>query len=225
MTRSDSALQKYDPSQELTRPKHERFAQLVALDMPSLQAAREAGYEWNGTPTGNAANARRLAQRRRIRERVKWWRGNQAAEVMAEKRRLLEEQLWLYRGTDIADFYETVEEPIFDRHGNVVADEEGKPLTRAVQRLRPFCELSRDQRRQIKSLTYTEKGRPNLELYSALDANRDLRKLNGLDMQRSDDGEENITRMSDEELHEALARQAAELGINVTLSYDGAPRA
>jgi hypothetical protein len=205
----------------LTRERHERFALLVAAGVPVLPAARHAGYDWNGTPEGNAANARRLAQRRKIKARVEWWRGNRDAQVLAELRRLVESRLLLWHETDIGDYFETREEPIFDRQGNAVCDAGGNVMTRPVQRLKSFEDMTPEQRKAIKSLTYTDSGKPNLELYSAENANKELRKLNGLDMQRLADEEENLSRMSDEELHEALGRQAAELGINVTLSYEG----
>src|SRR5713226_2187048 len=138
MTQPDSRSLMSPAAAPLTRPKHERFAQLVALGMPALQAAREAGYEWNGTPVGNAANARRLSQRRAIKARVAWWRGNQDADILAEKRKLIEERLWLWHQVDIGDFYEDVEEPILDDDRNPVLDDEGHSCMRIVQRLRPF---------------------------------------------------------------------------------------
>jgi hypothetical protein len=225
LTQSDSP-----PSKALTtgaeplQERHERFAQLVSVGVPVLPAAYRAGYNWNGTPEGNAANARRLAQRRKIKNRISYFRSNRDAAVLAELRSLVEHRLTLWHETDIGDYFETREEPIFDKQGNAVCDPDGHVMTRCVERMKPFSELTVEQRKAIKSLTWTDSGRPNLEFYSAENANKELRKLNGLDMQRASDEEENFSRMSDEELHQALGRQAAELGINVTLSYEGAGR-
>jgi len=179
MTQTDSQLSFV--SFPLPRDRDERFAQLYALGIPPLAAARAAGFDWNGTKEGNEGNARRLAQRPRIRGRIAYWRHNRDAQVQLELRRLIESRLLLWHETDIGDYYEERQEPFLDPKGNPVLDGDGNPIMKVVQRLKPFSELSSEQRRAIKSLTYTERGRPNLELYSALDANRDLRKMNGFD--------------------------------------------
>lgn len=184
MTQTDSQLSVV--SQPL-KERDERFARLYALGIPALEAARASGFKFNGTLEGNAANARKVAQRKRIRDRVAFWRNNRDAQVQAELRRIIESRLLLWHETDIGDFYEDREEPMLDPKGNPILDEYGHPVMRVVQRLRPFSEMSREQRRAIKSLTYTDRGRPNLELYSALDANRDLRKMNNFDAPVSPD--------------------------------------
>jgi hypothetical protein len=49
------------------------------------------------------------------------------------------------------------------------------------QRIKLFSELTPEQRLCIHSLTYTEKGKPNLKLYDKQDASKALRQLLGLD--------------------------------------------
>jgi hypothetical protein len=179
MTRSDSH------GAEPLRDKEERFAQLYALGLPALEAAQKAGWRWNGSPQGNAGNARKIAHRPSVRARVAYLRANRDKEAMAELRHIVHDRLMLWHEVDIAEFYETREEEVmFEGEAVMVLDDEGRPvrpLTRLVQRLKNFADMTIEQRKAIKGLKWTETGRPNLELYSALDANRDLRKMNGFD--------------------------------------------
>lgn len=197
------------------REKEERFARLYAIGVPPIECARAAGYDWNGSAEGNAANARRLSQRPKVRARINYLRENRDREVREELRRLTEQRLLLYHENDIGDFYEEREEPWTDKNGNPVLDGEGNPIMRIVQRLKPFSEMTREQRRAIKSLTYTERGRPNLEFYSAFDANREIRKMNGLDMPLTP--EQNADKkMSEDEALIKLAQSAAALAEKIT---------
>lgn len=193
------------------REKEERFARLYAVGVPALECARAAGYRWNGSCEGNAANARRLAQRPKIRARIAYLRENRDKEIREELRRITEQRLMLWHETDIGDYYEEREEPFTDPKGNPVLDGEGIPVMRIVQRLKPFSELTREQRRAVESLTYTERGRPNLKLHSAFDANRDLRKMNGLDTPLSPDQQKSESEMSDDEALINLAKTVAAL--------------
>lgn len=126
---------------------------------------------------------------------------------MAELRHLVHDRLVLWHEVDIGDYYEKREEPMLDGNGEVVRNDDGALVMRTVQRLKDFSDLTPEQRRAIKSLTYTEKGRPNLELYSALDANRDLRKLNGFDAPTK--SEDKVHLSADEALDELLKKAAA----------------
>jgi hypothetical protein len=162
-------------SEPLRNDKHERFARMRALDMPLLPSAREAGYELM-----TAGNAAKLHRNPEIRARIAWLT-RQEEEVLREKRRMLEERQWLIHDADIGDFYEIVEEVIEDEHGNPVGDAAGKPMMRRFQRLKLFDQMSRELRMCIESLSYTEKGKPNLKLYSKAKANEELRKMAGID--------------------------------------------
>jgi hypothetical protein len=202
------------------KPRDEKFAQLYALGVPALQAARAAGFNWNGSPAGNAANARKLAQRRKIRARIDWHRANRDAEALGELRHIVHDRLMAWHEVDIGDYYEKREEPFYDKDGEIVRNAEGNPVMWTVERMKAFSDLTPEQRKAIKSLTYTDKGRPNLELYSALDANRDLRKMNGLDVARAADDGDPAMRLGDKEFFAELARQAAELGVDVKMTFE-----
>src|SRR5579864_7862919 len=115
-TRSDSQLSFV--AMPLQRDRDERFARLYALGVPALEAARAAGFDWRGSPEGNAGNARRLAQRRNIRARVAYLRANRDAASVAELRRIIEARLMLWHETDIGDYYEEREEPWVDKNGH-----------------------------------------------------------------------------------------------------------
>ncbi len=155
--------------------RQERFAHMRCLGLASLDAAREAGY---GAMT--AANARKLDNKPHVRARISYL-GKQEAEVNTARRDIVAERQWLWHEIDIADYYEDAEEPRFDAEGNMLMDAEGKPIMRPYQRLKPFSALTREQRLAIESLTYTEKGKPNLKLHSKMQANIELRKIYGLD--------------------------------------------
>jgi hypothetical protein len=166
----------FDPGSEpLRNHRHERFARLRALDLPSLLAARGAGYELM-----TAGNAAKLDRNRKIRARITWLT-RQEEEVLREKRRMLEERQWLIHDADIGDFYEIVEEVVEDEQRNPLRDAAGKPVMRRFQRLKLFDEMSREQRLCVEGITWTERGKPNLKLYSKSEANKELRKLLGLD--------------------------------------------
>jgi hypothetical protein len=196
--------------------KHERVATFLAHGFPQLEAARHGGY-----PDISPENARRLAQRPEVRERVLFLRRGEKA-IREEMRRIAAERLMLWHECDIADFYEDVEEPIFDAEGLPVCGADGRVMTRWAQRLKPFGKIPRDLRMCIDSLTYTERGRPNLKLISKLDANRDIRKMNGLDIQRDVNESDEFRTKSDGEVFAELARQAAELGIEIGVTFNGA---
>jgi hypothetical protein len=213
------ALVPVDVGSEPLAGKLERFAQMLALRLPPDAAAREAQYPASGEPVTFAANARKRARLASVRSRVKWL-ARQEEEVLAVKRERLEERLWAWHESDIGAFYHMVDEIVFDADGMPILGADGEPKTRTVERLKLFSEMPPEQRLLVKSLRYTERGKPNLELYGADDANRELRKLNGLDVQRTA-GEANFDRMSDAQIFHELARQASELGVNVTLSIDG----
>lgn len=190
------------------KPRDEKFAQLYALGVPALSAARAAGFTWKGSPHGNAANARRLAQRKRIKARIAELRRKRDDDAMAELHHLVHDRLVLWHENDVGDYYERREEPMLDGNGEVIRDKEGNPMMRSVQRVKDFCDMTPAQRKGVKSLTYTERGRPNLELYSALDANRDLRKMNGLDAASKVDVNEKLDVTADDALNKLVDRIA-----------------
>jgi hypothetical protein len=147
----------------LAHGRREVFARLRSRGFSPLPAAREAGY-----PDITPKNAQKMAQDQRIRARVAYLT-RQEEEVLAEQRQILLERQWHWHDSDIADFFERAEEPV-TRDGKLVLKQDGTPL------MRP-----REQRLCIESITWTERGKPNLRLYSRAEANKELRKLLGLD--------------------------------------------
>jgi len=79
-------------SRALKNAKYERYCRLRASLQPRVQAYREAGWE---TSDDDAAysNACRLERRPGVRERIEYL-SHQDQELIAEKRRRIEETLW-----------------------------------------------------------------------------------------------------------------------------------
>lgn len=213
-----------DAGSEPLNGRLERFCQMLSLGFPVDQAARRAEYPEDGNPNTFAANARKRSNKPAVKLRVTWLRRNQDAAILQAKREMLEERLLLWHEVDYGQYFEMGEEFVFDKEGIVVRGADGEPKTRMVERLKPLSQLPREMRLAVKSIRWTERGKPNLELYGADDANRELRKMNGLDKQPDRDDGEGYERMSDQQLFAELARQANELGINVTLTYEGGDR-
>lgn len=182
-----------DPgSAPLRNHRHEHYARKRSLLMPRLEAARAAGYE-NMT----AGNAAKLDRNRKIATRIAYL-CRQEEDILKAKRQRIEEFLWNIHEVNYADFWSP--------------DDKGR------QHLKPFSELPLEHQHVIQSLKYTEKGRPVLELYSKLQANMELRKMLGIGAVAAD-GMDEYSRMADVELFATLRREAAELGIDVDLTY------
>lgn len=191
----------------LKNPKHERYARARSLLMPRLEAARSAGLE-----TMNAANAARLERNPRIADRISYL-SKPGEELLALKRRRIEEFLWLIHETDYGELWETYEE--IGKDG----------VIRQKQRLKLMSEIPPDLRRVIEQVRYTESGRAQPVVYSKLQANQELRKLLGFGNTTEDKPGDELARMSDRELIEELAKKANDLGVNITLSYEPASTA
>ena len=89
------------------------------------------------------------------------------------------------------------------------------PYRRQV--VRDLQHVPPELRHAIESISLDAKGNVAAKLVSKLEANKELRKMLGLDNQRAVDSE--ISRMSDAELVSELAKQANELGVQIDLSY------
>lgn len=129
----------------------------------------------------------KLERNRRILARMAWF-ARQDDELLRAKRAKLEGFLWAVHEVNYADFWD------------------GK-------RLRDFDELPEHLQMLIESLKFTEKGKPILSVYSKMQANIELRKLNmiGASVERGE-ASEDYGRLTDKELVEAIANQARELG-------------
>ncbi len=201
-------------SRRLKNAKHEKYSRLRAAAQPRISAYREAG--WHSEKDDDAyANACRVERRRGVRERIEFL-SHQAEELIVEKRRKLEEQLWGMHEASIKDFFEQYAEPVTDKSGNPVTDEKGAPLARVRERPRLLTDLPPDLAALIEDVTIDRKGRAVPKLYNKLQASKELRAM--LDIGRPSD-KTDVSRLSDADLVAQLADQAKQLGIEIDLNY------
>jgi tellurite resistance protein len=151
-----------------------------------------------------------------VRERIEYL-SHQDEELIAEKRRRIEETLWAIHEADIGEFFETYEIAKTDKKGNIETDENGKMVTIEKERPRRLSNIPAEMRRNIEKVVIDGKDRVVPQLYSKLAASQELRKM--LNFGRSDD-HNNVARLSDAELIQQLADQAKELGIEINLNYN-----
>lgn len=209
-------------SQPLRKPAHERYARARSLLRPKLEAYRYAHqYDDQGELDAKArhamrGNASKLERNSAVQARIAYL-CRQEEEILAEKRKRLEEFLWLIHEANPADLWETAEKPKTDADGDEVVDEDGTPVMVRYQRLRLMADLPEDLQRTVESIKYTESGRPQVVQYSKMQANLELRKLLGIGINSDDRGGSEFERMSDEQLFHELARLANELQVPVTL--------
>lgn len=196
----------------LRNPRHETYARCRALNLPPRASAVEAGLKReNGAVTKLERNAN-------VQARIGWF-AQQDAELLKAKRARLESFLWSVHESDYSEYFATVERVERDEDGAPILDKDGAPMTYPQEVIRSFDELSPEQRRLIESLKYTEKGRPILSVYSKMQANIELRKMNAIGASARDDGDDQYGRLSEADLITELTRQARELGIDVDLTY------
>ena len=205
----------------LRNPRHERFARARSLLVPKSEAYRRAFDLVEAQLDANQAhavrgNASKLERKQQIADRITWL-CRQDEEVLAEKRRRLEEFLWLVHESDPGELWEIAEREKTDAEGDAVLSEAGDPVMVRYQRLKFMVDLPEDVRRTVESIKYTESGRPQVSTYSKMQANQELRKLLGIGATRDDFGNSEFDRMSDDQLFSELERLANELGVPVTL--------
>src|SRR5262249_48035988 len=144
------------------------------------------------------SNACRLERRPGIRERIEYL-SRQGEELVAEKRRRIEERLWAMHEADIGDY--------FEQH-----EVDGK----VIERPKLLADLPPEISKNIEKITIDGRGRAVPQLYSKLAANQELRKM--LNFGRTDDRND-LARLSDAELIAQLSDMAKELGIKIDLNY------
>jgi hypothetical protein len=94
-------------SQPLSNARHEHYCRLRSLLWPKGQALREAGMR--AVKNHDAvSNATRLERRQDLLDRIAFL-VRQEEEVLAEKRKRIEEMLWAIHEANIGDFFETVD--------------------------------------------------------------------------------------------------------------------
>src|SRR6516225_2765471 len=153
-------------SRALKNAKYERYCRLRASAQPRIPAYREAGW---GTSDGENAysNACRLERRPGVRQRIEYL-SHQAEELIAEKRRRIEEQLWAIHEADIGDFFERYDKEVTDKNGNIETDEKGAVLRQACERPKLLADLSPEKAKLIEDVSVDSRGRLIPKLYSKL---------------------------------------------------------
>jgi Terminase small subunit len=181
----------------LKNAKYEKYCRLRASAQPRIQAYLEAG--WHSKKDDVAyANACRLERRPGVKERIEYL-SHQDEELIAEKRRRIEEALWNIHEADIGDYFET-------------HDIDGK----TIERPKRLSDLPPEIRKNIEKITIDGRGRAVPQLYSKLAASQELRKM--LQFGRTDDAG-SLARLSDAELIAQLSDLAKELGVDINLNY------
>lgn len=213
-----------DPAaQPLRNPRHERFARARSLLTPKIEAYRRAFDHVDGDLSASEihamrGNASKLERNPKVADRIAYL-ARQDEDVLRAKRERLEEFLWLIHEANPADLWEMAEKEKTDADGEPVLDNAGNPVMTRYQRLKFMAEMPEDLQRTVQSIKYTESGRPQVERYSAMQANQELRKLLGIGAVSREMGDGELNRLSDAELIAELSRQANDLGIQVDLTY------
>jgi hypothetical protein len=203
-------------SRALKNAKHEKYCRLRASLQPRIPAYREAG--WETSDDENAySNACRLERRPGVRERIEYL-SHQDEELISEKRRRIEEQLWAIHEADIGAFWETYEAAKTSTDGKLATDQEGKMLTVRKQRAKLINDLPSEFRKLIEDVTVDRNGNVIPKLYSKAQANRDLREMLNIGGRKEQEADD-VFRLSDAELIQQLADMAEELGVEINLNY------
>ena len=203
-------------SRPLRNSRHERFCRARSMLRPKIESYRyafereETGSETREELHALRGNASKLERRRDVQDRIAFLCRDDV-EALRDKRRRLEERLWLIHDTNYADYWHIVEREDFT--------DAGEPTGHIIKYLdvKPFASLPSEHQQAIESLKYTEKGRPILSLYSKMQANIELRKLLGIGI-ATREGDDDLARMSDGELAGELKRLAAETGLDVSVT-------
>jgi hypothetical protein len=201
-------------SRPLSNARHEHYCRLRSLLYPKGQALREAGMR--AVKNHDAvSNATRLERRQDVRDRIAFL-VRQEEEVLAEKRKRIEEMLWAIHEADIGDFFERYDKEVTDKNRNIETDEKGAVLRQACERPKLLADLSPETAKLIEDVSVDNKGRLIPRLYSKLQANKELRAFLNLSAKSE---APDVTKLSDAELIAQLAQMAKELGIEIDLNY------
>jgi hypothetical protein len=200
----------------LADERYERYAHERALMKSKLDAYRAAGFA-SVSDQAASSNASKLEREvPAIVARIAYMARDMDG-LRQEKRKRLEERLWLYHDGNVADCWETIDVEVRDKKGNVVMGVDGKPKMRRITSMKDISQLTPEQQQRIESTTVNEAGIASPKLHSASWANSELRKFHSMGAQASEDN--GVQRLSDAELITQLANQAKELGIEIDLSY------
>src|SRR5262249_22330846 len=214
MTKTDALALPSPGSRALKNSKQEKYCRLRAALQPRAQAYREAG--WNDrSDAGAHSHACRLEHRPGVRERIAYL-SRQAEELIAVKRQRIEAQLWAIAEGNIQDFFETYSTVKRDHTGQPERTDEGGLSTEMRVRPKLLTDLPPELAALIEDVQVDTRGRLIPRLYSKERANKELRNMLNLSAKIE---APDVTKLSDAELIETLARQARELGISIDLSY------
>jgi hypothetical protein len=183
----------------LKNAKYEKYCRLRASALPRIRAYREVGWRSKRDDVAYI-NACRLERRPEIQDRIAWL-ARQEEDLIAEKRRRIEEQLWAIHEADIGDYFESHEV-------------DGK----VIERPKRLADLPSEIRKNIEKIAIDGKDRVVPQLYSKLQASQQLRRMLNIGGQK-DRPATDVSTLSDAELIQQLADQAKELGVEIDLSY------
>jgi hypothetical protein len=218
MAKADVAIAASPGSRPLKNAKYERYCRLRASTQPRIAAYREAGWE-TSDDDHVYSNSCRLERRPEIQDRIGYLI-RQAEDRIAEKRARIEERLWAIHEADLADYFETYQAIERDHNGRPVPinpDDPNSALsTETRERPKLLADLPPDLAKLIEAVVVDSKGRAVPKLCSKLQASKELRAMLNLNAKTDTSY---VTKMSDQELIETLARQARELGVEIDLNY------
>ena len=157
---------------------------------------------------------KRLERRQDVRDRIAFL-VRQEEEVLAEKRKRLEERLWAMHEASLQDFFESYEEPVTDKQGDEIIDEGGSPKRRVRERPRLLTDLPPELAALVQDVNIDSSGRAIPKLYNKLQANKELRAMLNISAKQS---APDVTQLSDAELMQKLADQAKQLDIKIDLT-------
>lgn len=198
-------------SEPLSNKKWEAYCQSRAIHNSRQIAYQEAGFKSVDVHAARGNGAKLERQHREVRSRIAWL-GGQKDEITKRIAAEIEAGYCAIMRADIRDYYNEVERPVLDKEGAPVVDEVTRaPKTRIVQEIKPFSEMTPEQRFAISSLKYTDSGRPNLELYPRTHAKTELRKMRGIGVLGVQEGDE-FSQMSRDELRAFIARELSAIG-------------
>lgn len=197
-------------SRPLANPKQEAYAKERALCSSRMVAYRNAGFESEDDHAARG-NAAKLERKQAVRDRIAWL-CRQDEDVLRAKRDKLEALKWSMINVDIGQYFVMVERPVLDKEGKQTFDAGGNPCMRIVQDVKPFSDMTSEQRSVIQSLKYTDSGRPILEFYSKQWAVVELRKMLGIGPNAHTVGDE-FADMTLPELASFIMREQAAIGL------------
>jgi hypothetical protein len=144
-------------SRALKNTKYEKYCRLRASAQPRIPAYREAGWETSDDDDAYS-NACRLERRPGVRERIEYL-SHQEEELIAEKRRRIEETLWAIHEANIQDLFETYETAKTNKNGKIQTDEKGQMRLERKERPRLISDLAPEVAQLIEDVTVDSRGR------------------------------------------------------------------